>query len=762
MALRRLAIVVSGVVQGVGFRPFVFREATSLGLVGWVRNDSAGVQIEVEGEVSMVEAFCERLRTGPPPGARVRGVRVEPRPLASDRAFVIVSSEGGGDARPTIPADMATCLECSREIATGTERRYRYPFTNCTVCGPRYSIISSLPYDRPRTMMSAFAMCSDCEREYRDPSDRRFHAQPIACPACGPRLRLVTANGTSIEKKDKTLLAAAARVREGEVLALKGLGGYQLVVDATREDAVARLRERKHREAKPFAVLVKSLEVLRGYCDVSQSEAALLESQEAPIVLVRRRRDGGGLADGVAPGNPRVGALLPNTPLHRLFADEVGRPVVCTSGNRSGEPICIEDAEALTRLAGIADLFLMHDRPIARPVDDSVARVGAHGPYVLRRARGYAPLAITLAERGPRVLALGAHMKSTIALGLGDEVVLSQHLGDLEAEESVALLERTIADLVRFYSFSPELVACDLHPDYASTRIGERLARELRVPLVRVQHHHAHVAACAAEHHLAGPVLGFAWDGTGFGPDGTIWGGEALCIDGPAFERVAHLRTFRLPGGDAAIADPRRSALGVLFAISVERAERAAVDGFGEDKGRALLAMLERGANAPETSSVGRLFDAVAAMLGLASESRFEGQAAMALEFAAADRVEDRYALALVEGRDGGVVWDWAPLVESVLEDVARGIPTEVIAAGFHAALAEGARAVAERAGVRDVVLSGGCFQNERLRSLTIDRLRGAGFRVHAPSEVPTNDGGIALGQVLVAMRSASARSSHS
>jgi len=758
--LRRLAIGVRGVVQGVGFRPFVYHAARARGLSGWVLNEADLVRIEVQGDEAALESFLEVLRHGHPPQARIHAIDVVPTPCEEDaeQQFFIRPSGGQGAPRPTIPADLATCAQCLAEVRTPGERRYRYPFTNCTSCGPRWSIIEELPYDRPRTSMARFRMCPACEAEYHDPADRRFHAQPIACPACGPALELVDAEGRRLATRQEALDGAVRAVLDGRVLALKGLGGFQLLVDATNADAVALLRRRKRRPDKPLAVMLPSLEAIRQQCQLSEAEARALASHEAPILLVRRRssqRPAGGqpgeIAEGVAPGNPYLGVMLPYTPLHQMLMESIGRPVVCTSGNLSEEPMAIATDEALERLGPIADVLLVHDRPIVRPVDDSVARVGPDGLEVLRRARGFAPLPIDLGRTGPTVLAVGGHLKNTVALVLGSQAVVGSHVGDLDNVLGVEVHRRAIADLVAFFRVVPELLACDLHPDYASTRHAEALAARWDVPLLRVQHHHAHVAACTAEHRLEGPVLGFSWDGTGYGPDGTVWGGEVLCCEGADFRRAAHLRTFPLPGGDRAVREPRRSALGLLFETLGDEARQHAHAWFEPAELDTLLAVLRRPRLCVRTSSMGRLFDAVAAICGLPAAISFEGQAAMALEFAADEHCDQPYPFSL-QGEWPAAV-DWEPMLRAILADRAHGVRVATISGRFHRTLAEMALAVAQSQGVRQIVLSGGCFQNALLASRVRARLVEAGFRVFLHRLVPPGDGGIALGQAWLARK---------
>jgi hydrogenase maturation protein HypF len=707
------------------------------------------VTLLVQGPAAALDAFEAALWTEIPLPARVQSVTSEPMAEGvGEEGFRIVESGGGAAARPVVPPDLTLCAECAAEMEAPGERRHRYPFTNCTRCGPRYTIIAGLPYDRPLTAMKGFPLCADCEREYQDPLDRRFHAQPVACPVCGPRLRLTGGEGRLRAEGEPALAEAVAALKAGQILALKGVGGYQLLVDATSDTAVRRLRRRKRREDKPFAVMFPSLESLQRSCATTSEEVAWLGSPEGPILLLRRSGQGE-VAEAVAPGNPRLGAFLPTTPLHRLLLGDMGCPLVCTSGNLSDEPMAFEDGEAARRLGGLADLFLAHDRPILRPVDDSVLRVDGDGPTLLRRARGFAPLAVPLGLEGPCVLALGAHQKNTIALVQQGALVMSQHLGDLASVEGAELLERTVADLLAFYRATPERLACDLHPDYASTRLAERLSAEWGLPLVRVQHHHAHSAACMAEHGLRGPALALTWDGTGLGGDGALWGGEALRVEGASFLRLGHLKAFPLPGGEVAAREPRRSACGLLWASQGACPPPSGLaPAFEEGEWALFQAMLARGLNSPVTTSIGRLFDAVAALVGLHARHGFEGQAAMALEFAASDQVAAPYIWDLREG-----IADPAPLLEGILADLAARRGAAVIAARFHAALADLALAWAHQAGLADVVLSGGCFQNALLAERVQARLLAAGFRVHRHRAFPPNDGCISLGQAAVAVQ---------
>jgi hydrogenase maturation protein HypF len=755
--LRRWRITVRGVVQGVGFRPFVYRAARTELLGGWVLNEADAVRIEVQGEVAALDRFLHALRHELPPQARVDTLETSEVPVEPHgglaAGFEIRTSSAQSAPRPAIPADLAVCSQCVQEIFDSRQRRYRYPFTNCTNCGPRWSIIQHLPYDRSRTSMHGFRMCGECRAEYEDPGDRRFHAQPIACPACGPELVLWEAAGGETARGDAALRAAAEQVCAGRILALQGLGGFQLIVDATSQQAVQRLRDRKRRPDKPLAILAASLEEIRQRCRVSEAEAAALQSPAAPILLLARRTDAAArddIAAAVAPDNPQLGVMLPCTPLHHLLLAEIARPLICTSGNLSEEPMAITLDDARERLGAIADLLLVHNRPIVRPVDDSVARVVAPGQLqVLRRARGYAPLPIRLKCELPTILAVGSHLKNTVALSLGDSVVLTPHIGDLDTALSLEVHGRAIADLVQFFAVVPAAVTCDLHPDYASTRHAERLAASWGVPLISVQHHQAHVAACMAEHGLEGPVLGLAWDGTGYGTDRTVWGGEALRCEGAACQRIAHVRTFPLPGGDRAAREPRRSALGLLYEILGAAATEVVGQWFTAAELSMLYAALSRPKLFPRTSSLGRLFDAVAALCGLPASVTFEGQAAMALEFAAWPAVTGRYPLPATGCEP--LVWDWEPLIRAILADRRSGRPVGEIAASFHNSLAAAAVAAARTAACPQIVLTGGCFQNALLTERVRQELQAAGFDVFLHQAIPPGDGGIALGQILVA-----------
>ncbi len=742
----RVRLTVRGAVQGVGFRPFVYRLAVEMHLAGWVSNTPQGAVLEVEGAPTQIERFVQRLHSEQPPACCIQDVeQSEHRPTGAAGFHVRPSSAAGVRTAVILP-DLATCADCMRELFDPSDRRFRYPFINCTNCGPRFTILEALPYDRARTTMKTFRMCPRCQAEYDDPANRRFHAQPNACADCGPRLELWDQSGHVLATHDDALRSAATAVRAGEIIALKGLGGFHLIADARAPDTVARLRQRKAREEKPFAVMYPKLLAIRRDCELSAAEERLLTGPQSPIVICRRRQ-AVAVAEGVAPGNPWLGVMLPYTPLHHLLLAELDFPVIATSGNRSDEPICIDERDALARLAGIADRFLVHNRPIVRHVDDSIVRILLESATVLRRSRGYAPLPVQVKEPLPAVLAVGGHLKNTVALAVDDQVFLSQHLGDLETTLALDAFHRAAADLPALFERPPRVVACDLHPDYHSTRFAEGMG----LPVVHVQHHYAHALACLAEHHLTGPALGVSWDGTGLGPDATIWGGEFLRVTLDGFERVAHLRPFPLPGGDRAIREPRRTALGLLYArfgdAAFARTDLASVQAFTAAELAVLRTMLKQGLHSPPTSSTGRLFDAVASLVGLRQTVAFEGQAAMALEFALPPTAaSETYPFRLDEA-----VIDWAPLIDGVLRDMAALVPLPQIADRFHNAIADMILAVAHQVRESLVVLAGGCFQNAALLERSVCRLRHAGLRVYWPQRVPSNDGGLALGQALAA-----------
>lgn len=745
-------IVVQGIVQGVGFRPWVYRVARAHGVRGWVRNDAAGVTIQAFGPTAALDALLRDLASSPPPAARIQATTVSTIPWQAHDAFTIAGSAASDERRVSIPADLPTCPDCLADIRDPANRRYRYPFTNCTNCGPRFTIARDVPYDRPTTTMAAFEMCPACQAEYDDPADRRFHAQPNACPACGPRLQLVRPDG-SPSAVDDPIDAAAHLVHEGGILAVKGLGGFHLACDAASPEAVATLRLRKRRDEKPLAVMVADLAAARAIARLTTGDEALLQAIERPIVLVERRPDSG-LAANVAPGNPMIGVMLPYTPLHHLLLGAAARPLVMTSGNLSDEPIAVTNDEALARLGGIADAFLLHDRDIDTRCDDSVARLIAGAPVVLRRSRGHVPRAIPLATPVARpVLACGALLKNAVCLAAGDTAYLGPHIGDLENVETYDAYQHAIDRLTRFVGIVPEVIACDRHPDYLSTRYA--LARPA-AEHVAVQHHHAHIVSTMAERGVQGPVIGLAFDGTGLGTDGTAWGGEFLVATPGQFDRVGTFRPIPLAGGDTAIRQPWRQALAVLLDAFDGDAPLDRLPLFRDLRRSDLIVvrqMLEREVNLASAHGVGRYFDAAGA-LGLARPvSRFEGQVAMEWNFAADPTEDGAYAFEL-DGTGGVTAIDLRPAFRQLTTDLVGGVAAGVASARFHntiaAASAAMVRGILARVGALPVVLGGGVFQNARLTESLVGMLSGSA-PVFGPRDVPPGDGGLALGQAVIA-----------
>ncbi|WP_369269236.1 carbamoyltransferase HypF [Streptomyces sp. R11] len=763
-AVRR-RVTVRGTVQGVGFRPYVHRLASDLALAGFVSNTAAGVLIEVEGPPDGVVDFCERLAAQPPPLASVTAVGFEDLPVTgADDAFTIRSTDRS-PGRTLLPPDTATCADCLRELADPADRRHRHPFVTCTHCGPRFTIATGMPYDRAVTTMAGFPMCPDCAREYADPGDRRFHAQPVACPDCGPRLRLVPAAGSGVRpvREADALAAARALLAAGGIVAVKGLGGYHLACDATDARAVDTLRTRKARGGKPFAVMCADLDVVRRIAVPSAAETAALTSPRRPIVLLCRRSEHDTLAPGVCPGSPHVGVMLPYTPVHALLFGLPGDPpgprvLVMTSGNRSGEPIVTDDDEAVDRLAGLADAWLAHDRPIASPCDDSLLRVRPDGTeQVLRRSRGYAPRPLRLPVAVRPALAVGGDLKNALCLGEGDHAWFGPHIGDMGELATLEAARRAESQLRSLTGVSPELVAADRHPGYHSSRWARQRASQLPAHSpVFVQHHHAHIASAMAEHGLDGSttVIGVAFDGTGYGDDGTVWGGEILLADYTGFRRFGHLTPAPLPGGDAGVANPCRLALARLWAAGLRwEADLPSVSACASDELALLERQLKRGLACVATSSMGRLFDAVSSLVGVCHRAQYEAQAAMELEAAAAaawDADTSAYAFGLAGG-----ACDPAPVLGALLDDLRRGTPAPVLAARFHRGVARAVVAVCRRArqdtGLTTVALSGGVFANALLEEECTRLLTGDGLTVLRHGEVPPNDGGLALGQLVVA-----------
>lgn len=747
----RTAVRVQGVVQGVGFRPFVYSLATGLGLTGLVGNDTDGVFAEVQGPAPAVEEFLRRLERDAPPLARIEQVSTQAiSPARSEQTFLIAASDAAGPRRTLVSADTATCADCLTELNDPADRRYRYPFINCTNCGPRFTIVRDVPYDRPLTTMALFAMCAACAAEYHDPADRRFHAQPTCCPACGPRLTLDGDDKYPIEK-------AAELLKQGQILAVKGLGGYHLAADAGSEAAVAALRARKHREDKPFAVMAAGLTQAADLAEVDDTAAALLTSPARPIVLLPRNSEAA-IAPATAPGNRQLGIMLPYTPLHHLLLASTRNPIVLTSGNVSDEPIAYHDEEARERLGKIADAFLTHDRAIHIRTDDSVARTFRGRPMLIRRSRGYVPEPLTVKSAFPRpVLACGAELKNTFCLAQGRHAFVSHHVGDLENAETLRSFTEGIAHVRRLFDIEPQVVAHDLHPEYLSTKYALDLAdAHPDLDLVGVQHHHAHIASCLADNGESGPVIGVAFDGTGYGPDGTIWGGEFLLADLAGYERGGHLAPVPMPGGAAAIRQPWRMAAAYLGDDAVAVAERHA------GRWTAVTAMASKGVNSPLTSSAGRLFDAAAALLGVRDTINYEGQAAIELE-QLADSMESAAYEAAIDTGSGPFQARGSDLLHALLADRTGGVPASLIAARFHhgvAALIEaGCLHLRDQHGLGTVALSGGVFQNTLLLGATVTRLETRGFRVLLHSRVPCNDGGISLGQAMVAANTVAAAS---
>ncbi len=759
-------------VQGVGFRPFVYRLAAEEQLAGFIGNDTGGVTIEIEGPTAALDSFLTRLRSEAPPLSRIDSVAVRELAPTGEPGFRIVASEVIGPVSTGIPADAATCPDCLRELHSPTDRRYRYPFLNCTNCGPRYTITRRIPYDRPQTSMARFTMCPACQAEYDDPANRRFHAQPNACWDCGPQLSLVSADGTQIPATDP-VNETIARLAAGEILAIKGIGGFHLSVDATSEPAVMRLRQRKHRYGKPLAVMVRDLDAARLICDLTEAEEKLLTASARPIVLVRKR-DVSPIAPSVAPGIPWLGLFLPYAPLHHLlFADPRIQALVMTSANLSEEPIAIDNDEARVRLGAIADAFLMHDREILQRCDDSVTAIVDGAPQLIRRARGFVPLGVPLPLEAPPLLAVGGHLKNVFALARGRFVYQSQHLGDLENLTGLNFFLESLDHLMRTFEIEPETVVHDLHPGYLSTEWAKEWARERCLGLIAVQHHHAHIAGCMAEHSLDSETIGLSLDGTGYGTDGRIWGGEVLIARLDGFERFAHLDYVPMPGGEAAIREPWRMALGHLHhaGFDVESPEILDLAGAKQAEGRILCRMIERQVNTPFTSSCGRLFDAVAAVVLQRFYVDYEAQAAIELEGLADDEPCELdgapgYEMALIGGNwstRAPMKISAAPLWRALIEDLRSLVPRPRIAARFHVAVASAFMRAAVEArtatGIKQVTLSGGCMHNRRLVRLLHTGLEAEGFQVFQHRQVSPGDGGLSYGQAVIAAATLAAQS---
>lgn len=744
----------NGIVQGVGFRPFVYNLAIKLGVTGWVRNTSSGVEIVASGSPADLEIFINSIREHPPTLARVDKIQVTHNNPEYFPNFEIRESQANtGDFIPISP-DMSICPDCQRELFDPADRRYRYPFINCTNCGPRFSIIRDIPYDRPLTTMSGFPMCPDCEKEYNNPSDRRYHAQPIACATCGPRVSFKQSGMTEIFA-DEAITAARALIREGKILAIKGLGGFHLACDASNIDAVSRLHERKLRSDKPFALMCFDPATARQFVQITESEALLLQSPQHPILLLEKHRDIT-LLDHAAPFQNHLGFMLPYTPLHLLLLEpEAGYPatLVMTSGNISEEPIAYQDDEALTRLETIADGFLLHNRPIHMRVDDSVTRVLENQPYIIRRSRGYAPEPLMMKNNLPEILSCGALLKNTFSMSRGQYIFSSHHIGDLENLETLTSYEQAIEHYRTLFRLLPQIIAVDLHPDYLSTRYGEQLSRSSSLPLVRIQHHHAHLASCLADndYHLGEPVIGLIFDGTGYGTDGVIWGGEILVGGYQGYERLYHLAETPLPGGDFAIRNPSRIALAYLNTAGIEwTSDLPPVNQYQQHDLKTLLNQLSQHINCPMTTSMGRLFDAVSSLVGVRQSITYEGQAAIELENIC-DRSEgNAYSLPVINDKI-----ETSHIFQDIVLDMRNGVLISTISARFHNAIANLCRdlclQIRKTTGISRVALSGGVWQNITLLRKTVGLLRTESFEILTHRRVPTNDGGISIGQTLIA-----------
>lgn len=753
----RVYIVIKGAVQGVGFRPFIYNLAVKMNLRGYVLNSSSGVYIEAEQEKKYLDEFIMMIEKDKPPRAVITGLEFSFLDPVGYEKFEINESRNDNDISALVMPDIATCDDCNNELFNPADRRYRYPFINCTNCGPRFSIIDSLPYDRPNTSMKNFEMCDKCREEYENPLNRRFHAQPVACPDCGPRIELWDPVGNIIASKDEALILTAAKIKQGEIIALKGLGGFQLIADASNEETVKLLRERKHREEKPFALMFPDIELVKQICKVSVFEERLLKSPESPIVLLKRKnnRDYNHIvSNSVAPGNPYLGIMLPYTPLHLLLTAELKNPVIATSGNISEEPICIGNSEALEKLRGMADYYLVHNRTITRHVDDSITKVVMDKEMILRRARGYAPFPIRMSVKNTEevILAVGGHLKNTVALRIKENIFISQHIGDLSTGEAFNTFSKVIEDLEELYKVKPNIITADRHPDYLSSKY----AKSTSLQLAEVQHHFAHVASCMCENQISGKVLGVSWDGTGLGLDNSVWGGEFFLSDESHYSHFAQLRQFYLPGADTAVKEPRRSALGLLYSMYGNKVFEGGYEfiesTFSKTEFDTLKHMLNKKLNTVLTSSAGRLFDAAASLLNIGHYNNYEGQAAMNLEFSASASIDEYYHYDIEEGNIYTV--DWRPFIDGIIKDRLNNVPVEIIAGMFHNTLAQIILSAAKKAGLEKIVLSGGCFQNTLLLEKSVKLLQDNGFKAYWHQRIPTNDGGLSAGQVFAAKMS--------
>jgi hydrogenase maturation protein HypF len=778
MAKSCYQIIIKGIVQGIGFRPFIYNLATELGLKGWVNNSAEGVTIQVELNSVELDIFVNRIKAEKPLQSEIYSLEIQQLNWVGYKQFIIENSDTINNVKKSaiVLPDLSTCQECLREIFDPQNRRYRYPFTNCTNCGPRYSIIQDLPYDRLSTTMSKFKMCVECEKEYHNSKNRRFHAQPNACQKCGPRLELWDKKGNCLASFDEALKQSCELIREGKILAIKGLGGFHLIVDARNNEAVKTLRKRKNRPHKALAVMYPNLEQIKVDCLVSNIEKDILLSPASPIILFKKvgklntinqegflspntRNNNSFICEEVAPKNNYLGVMLPYTPLHHLLLKELNFPLIATSGNQKNEPICIDELEALTRLNSLADYFLIHNRPIFRAVDDSIVRVIDNQIMILRRGRGYAPLPIKLEdsqrEKSEKILALGGHLKNTIAIAFNQQIFSSQHIGDLDTPETIKTYKKTINNLSKIYEFKPDLIVCDAHPDYFSSQYAEELSndKKAQIPVIQVQHHLAHIFATIAEHNLKLPLLGIAWDGTGYGLDNTIWGGEFFYISDTEIKRIASFLPFPLIGGNQAILQPKRIGLALLNLVynsfvNIPK-NLPIIDSYSPQQLKNFQTIIDKKINTPLTSSVGRLFDGVASLLNIIDNITFEGQAAMELEFLVNDLNPDKtYKFNWQYNQNICNYIHWQSMIKEIVNDYLGKESLSLIATKFHFTLVEIIKQISQTVDIKNIVLSGGCFQNKFLLENTISMLRLNNFNPHWSQKIPINDGGLSVGQI--------------
>lgn len=775
MAKSCYQIIIKGIVQGIGFRPFIYNLATELGLKGWVNNSAEGVTIQVELNSVKLDIFVDRIKADKPLQSEIYSLEIKRLNWVGYQEFIIKSSDSINNVKKSaiVLPDLSTCQKCLREIFDPQNRRYRYPFTNCTDCGPRYSIIKDLPYDRLSTTMSKFKMCVECEKEYHNPKNRRFHAQPNACQKCGPKLELWDKKGNCLASFDEALKQSCELIREGKILAIKGLGGFHLIVDAGNNEAVKILRKRKNRPHKALAVMYPNLEQIKVDCLVSNIEKDILLSPASPIILLKKIsklntfnqeeflsiNNHNIICEEVAPKNKYLGVMLPYTPLHHLLLKELNFPLIATSGNQKNEPICIDELEALTRLNSLADYFLIHNRPIFRAVDDSIVRVIDNQIMILRRGRGYAPLPIKLEdsqrEKSQKILALGGHLKNTIAIAFNQKIFSSQHIGDLDNPETIKAYKNTINNLSKIYGFKPDLIVCDAHPDYFSREYAEELSndKKAQIPIIQVQHHLAHIFATIAEHNLKLPLLGIAWDGTGYGLDNTIWGGEFFYISDREIKRIASFLPFPLIGGNQAILQPKRIGLALLNSVYKNLGNipknLPIIDSYTPQQLKNFQTIIDNKINTPLTSSVGRLFDGVASLLNIIDNITFEGQAAMELEFLVRDINSDKtYTFDWQYNQNRCNYIHWQSMIKEIVNDYLRKESLSLIATKFHFTLVEIIKQISQAVGIKNIVLSGGCFQNKFLLENTINMLRLNKFNPYWSQKIPINDGGLSVGQI--------------